>query len=188
MISVEKLARKQKEFNTIREYMYWVYANLTMAHAAIKNGHCEYERTDFMVRSRLLKGLREGTMSITSLYDDEKLKISVTVCCYCGADTKLTLDHLVSRKAGGKDSGDNIVHACKTCNSSKGSKDLIEWKLNNDEFPPILTLRRYLKIAIEYLKENDYLDRPFTDLQNLPIPFRLELLPYTFPQPSELRL
>ena len=41
-------------------------------------------------------------------------------CTYCG-DVANTVDHVVSRRAGGDDSMENLVAACMRCNSSKGS-------------------------------------------------------------------
>ncbi len=41
-------------------------------------------------------------------------------CQYCGTNRDLTLDHLVPRARGGKTTWDNLVTACKRCNSIKG--------------------------------------------------------------------
>jgi 5-methylcytosine-specific restriction endonuclease McrA len=44
------------------------------------------------------------------------------VCYYCGQDAN-TVDHIVAIKNGGDPmSLDNMVSACKRCNSSKGSR------------------------------------------------------------------
>lgn len=46
-------------------------------------------------------------------------------CQYCGAEgdsAKLTFDHVVPRAQGGKTSWDNIVTACRPCNSAKGNR------------------------------------------------------------------
>lgn len=161
---------------------------MALAHVALKNGHSSYERIDFMIRAKLFKGLCDGKMSIASLYDDEKQKLNTSVCCYCGAQVPLSLDHLIPRKTGGSDSGENIVYACKKCNSSKCDTDLIEWKLRKQDFPPILTLRRYLKIVFAYCEQHNYIDRSFYDLAELNLPFRIDLLPYNFPEPSMLKL
>lgn len=48
-------------------------------------------------------------------------------CAYCGAEHKLTMDHVVAVSVGGITSASNIVPACQSCNSSKQNKDLIEW-------------------------------------------------------------
>lgn len=113
------MKQKEKEFTTIREYFYWAYANMSMAHVALKQSHEKYETLDYMIRAKLYKGLLENKMCISSLYDDEKSKLNNHVCCYCGSQHNLTLDHLIPRYAGGIDSGDNIIYACKSCNSSK---------------------------------------------------------------------
>ncbi|MEG1181582.1 MAG: hypothetical protein RSD39_06085, partial [Oscillospiraceae bacterium] len=72
---------KKKEFKTIREYFYWNYANMAMAHVALKNGHVNYETSDFVIRAKLYKGLTSGTMHIATLYDDEKYKLDNYSCC-----------------------------------------------------------------------------------------------------------
>ena len=44
------------------------------------------------------------------------------VCYYCGQDA-MTVDHVISIKHGGDPiSQDNLVAACRRCNSSKGSR------------------------------------------------------------------
>lgn len=41
-------------------------------------------------------------------------------CQYCGINKDLTLDHVIPKSRGGKTSWDNLVSACKVCNSRKG--------------------------------------------------------------------
>ncbi len=140
---------------TVAERLYWSYANLAMAQAAVKDGHLVYDRRDFMIRNKLYCGLFKGTLNIGGIALDERLKISLPqACCYCGSCDHLAVDHLVPTKRGGQDIGDNMVWACRPCNSSKGARDVIEWLLSRGEAPPLLLLRRYLKLAIEYCSEN----------------------------------
>jgi 5-methylcytosine-specific restriction endonuclease McrA len=47
-------------------------------------------------------------------------------CAYC-ASTATTRDHVVPLARGGADSIENILPACKPCNSSKGDRLLAEW-------------------------------------------------------------
>jgi 5-methylcytosine-specific restriction endonuclease McrA len=49
-------------------------------------------------------------------------------CAYCGAEDKLTLDHVVPLARGGLDEPSNVVPACGPCNASKGAKLLNEWR------------------------------------------------------------
>ncbi|MEG0619343.1 MAG: HNH endonuclease [Bacilli bacterium] len=179
---------KRKEFKTIGEYFYWLYANMSMAHVALKNNHTSYEMLDYMIRSKLYKGLCNGTMNIQSLYLDEKDKLNNLQCCYCGKDEKLTLDHLVPKYLGGEDTGDNLVYSCQHCNSSKNNKDLIVWYAMNNDIPPILVLRRYLKLAFFSFESLGVLELPFSELENYTTIYLINLLPYEFPQPILLRL
>lgn len=50
-------------------------------------------------------------------------------CVYCGCSNQrtLTLDHVIPQSKGGKDSWDNLVTACKSCNSEKADLTLEEY-------------------------------------------------------------
>jgi len=48
-------------------------------------------------------------------------------CAYCGADKKLTVDHVVALKNGGLHVASNLVGACGCCNSSKKDTPVEEW-------------------------------------------------------------
>lgn len=53
-------------------------------------------------------------------------------CYYCGArldsETSYTIDHIVPQSRGGLHSLENVVPACKSCNSAKGTKFLEEFR------------------------------------------------------------
>ena len=178
-----------KRLETLREYVYWSYANLGMAHAAINMGDSNYKRLHFMIRAKMYKGLLAGTMSIASIVDDEKIKISQgAICSYCNSAENLSIDHLVPKFLGGGNVAENIVCSCRSCNSSKGKRDLLEWYACRNEFPPLLTLRRYLKLVIRYIDENDLGGCLVEQIKSLDTPFRLDLIPLDYPLPSEIRL
>lgn len=48
-------------------------------------------------------------------------------CAYCARLTKLTMDHVDPLSKGGAHDLSNIVPACKSCNSGKGPKTLLQW-------------------------------------------------------------
>lgn len=51
-------------------------------------------------------------------------------CCqYCGATSRLTIDHVLPRSKGGDDTWENLVVACSKCNTLKGDKLLEHTKL-----------------------------------------------------------
>jgi hypothetical protein len=142
-----------KELKAIGERLYWAYANLAMAHDAVTSGKDKYSQTSYRIRSRLYAGLMNGTMNVGALVEDERLKLILPqACSYCGSRTNLAADHLVPLHSGGPDLGDNLVWACRSCNSSKGAKDVLEWLQEKEMFPSLLLLRRYLKLAISMLR------------------------------------
>ncbi|WP_229776528.1 HNH endonuclease [Deinococcus ruber] len=49
-------------------------------------------------------------------------------CIYCGATENLSLDHVVPWSRGGADTFENLVTACRSCNSSKNARTPVEWQ------------------------------------------------------------
>lgn len=49
------------------------------------------------------------------------------VCTYCKDPDSFECDHVVPRSRGGLSTAENLVAACKSCNSSKGARLLSEW-------------------------------------------------------------
>jgi len=50
------------------------------------------------------------------------LKRDDSICQYCGLQSSsMTIDHIIPKDKGGKDSWDNLVAACKKCNIYKGN-------------------------------------------------------------------
>lgn len=49
-------------------------------------------------------------------------------CAYCGSTESLTLDHVVPLARGGSHAIENLVAACRTCNSRKGARDELEFR------------------------------------------------------------
>jgi len=175
------------EITTVGELLHWSYANLAMAHSAVTAKAGGYGRSQFMIRSRLYAGLNKGTMSIRPIVEDERLKLILPqACCYCGDNNRLSADHLVPTKRGGPNTGDNLIWACRSCNSSKGARDMLEWLAERDQFPTILLLRRYLKLAIEISRGSDLMSTPITAAPELP--YSLSAIPTTYPAPAQLRL
>ena len=43
-------------------------------------------------------------------------------CQYCGASSRLTMDHVVPRSRGGRSSWENVVTSCAPCNTRKGDR------------------------------------------------------------------
>ena len=51
------------------------------------------------------------------------------LCWYCGCKmVEICLDHVVPKIKGGEDTLENLVFACRKCNSEKGKKTLEEYR------------------------------------------------------------
>lgn len=167
------------EINTVREHIAWSYANLACAHSAIASGAKKYGRVNYMIRAKLNKGLVSGVMNFRSTFDDEKVKYQYpNTCCYCGSNEKIHMDHLIPQIKGGQDSADNLVWACRSCNSSKRDRDVLIWLESKGWEPSILLLRRYIKLVAKYCEQNGLLDLPLSKITLITLPFDLLALPY----------
>ena len=174
---------------TIGESLYWSYAQMAMAFASSRHEEPTYQQIDFIVRSKTYYGLLRGTIKLGTLYRDEQEKIySAGTCVYCGSTHNLSLDHLIPRLQGGEDAADNLVTACRSCNSSKGSRDVLAWSASRGELPTLVLLRRYLKLVIRYCVRNDLMSVPLAAAGTLdpPLPFALDAVPHSLPEPSLL--
>ncbi|MCH8123567.1 MAG: HNH endonuclease [Bacteroidetes bacterium] len=59
-------------------------------------------------------------------------------CQYCNSKNQLTVDHVVPKSRGGKDTWENLVTACIPCNNRKGNRTPSEaaMKLSRKPFRP----------------------------------------------------
>ena len=175
--------------HTVAELIYWSYANLAMAHDGINRGLPTYDKNSFIIRMRMYKGLLSKKMQISTLFKDERWKMENGArCVYCGSTEKLSVDHLFPRIKGGADNIENLVCSCKSCNSSKGKKDLMAWYRERNQFPSIMVLRRYLKLVHQQCQELGIMDKPLGELNDTMLPFSLSELPTKFPKCSEISL
>lgn len=53
-------------------------------------------------------------------------------CMYCGSTERLELEHIIALAQGGLHTKQNCGVACKSCNSSKGAKDWLEWYMDKE--------------------------------------------------------
>lgn len=172
----------------LREHFAWTYGFLAMVHAAVEEGATGYKRVHYIIRGRFRHGYMSGKIKMRPLYDDEKTKMNANTCCYCGRETKLTLDHLIPKLKGGPDAADNITYACRSCNSSKGPRDMVLWLVSKNRFPAVLVFRRYLKLAARWCEENDLMDTPYIDVPDDLLPFDKRSLRVQWPALSMHRL
>ena len=64
------------------------------------------------------------------ILEKEIKRILRTPCARCGSLDKLSLDHVIPLARGGRHSIGNLQSLCKPCNSSKGKKTIMEWRIS----------------------------------------------------------
>ena len=72
-----------------------------------------------------IKHLLPATLTIAQ-WENIKLYFNNT-CCYCGKELPLAQEHFIALSMGGEYTHNNIISACKSCNSSKQDRDFFVW-------------------------------------------------------------
>ncbi len=133
---------------TVGDQIFWQYAKLISKSAGFGNKHRAFQMDRFIK-------LREGKITWSSnirewLREHEK----PDECIYCGSKTDLTTEHILPQSCGGPDITDNVIRACRKCNSSKGSKRLYEWiGIKNKDAIPRIAEGKYLKLLYSLHEE-----------------------------------
>ena len=70
-------------------------------------------------------------------------------CAYCGSKESLEQEHVVPVSVGGHYTADNIIPACKSCNSSKNNKIMQDWFTQHENY----SVERMANI-LKYVQKN----------------------------------
>lgn len=137
---------------TVRELIYWEYAKL-IAKGARFEGNYRF------IMSRFQK-LKHGEIQWSEITREDRIMVErgKSACIYCGCAENLSWDHLIPISKGGPNIISNQVVACKSCNSSKGNKDIFEWYVGRHEEIPALVKGKYLKLVFDFHETMGTLD------------------------------
>ncbi|MEM3579331.1 MAG: HNH endonuclease signature motif containing protein [Candidatus Bathyarchaeia archaeon] len=103
-------------------------------------------------KSLLLKGLRAAEKGLNSPCRKTVIRlVKIGKCVACGTPVQSGQgDHVIPISKGGPHSVENYMPLCKFCNSSKSSKDLLEWWISQGH--PIQTLNHDALVVYLRLK------------------------------------
>ena len=121
-----ELANKQRRSEWRRE---WKLANSELEaakHRRYAQNHPEKIRVKCQTRRAKKAVAIVHSRPVTVAIEAER-KALFDGCCYCGAQKKLTLDHVVALDAGGLHVEENLLGACGACNSSKRNRPVEQW-------------------------------------------------------------
>ena len=150
-----------KRVETLRELICYQCARMTHLALTIK----EPERLqDFLMWSNYEKRV-EGEVTMSSILKENQyqLKENLGFCTYCKNEAKTAFDHILPSAKGGPNAISNMVPACKSCNSSKSDKNLIDWHQEHDIPIDRVALGKYLKLRWDQFKEANRLDEQLSD-------------------------
>ncbi len=139
---------------TVRELIYWEYAKLIAKGAGFEGNYG-------FIMSRFQK-LKRGEMQWSDVSREDRLMVERGKgrCTYCESPGDLSWDHLIPVSKGGPNIISNQVVACRSCNSSKGNKDIFEWYSRRHEEIPGLVKGKYLKLVFDFHEALGTLDLP----------------------------
>lgn len=179
------------KYQTFADLLYASYSGLQTLGFAFAKGKRRYDRECYAFRESVIKRLKAGEMKIGDLYQNiiRQMTSPHDACWYCGRSVPdcgpLTADHIFPRMKGGENVSDNLIMVCRSCNSSKGAKDLLAWYRERGEFPPMRVLAHYLKLVNQYALDSGLLGLSLEELSGMDLPFDFRCLPLPYPQPED---
>lgn len=147
---------------TIRDLIYWQYGKLIAESAGIGKNQNPF------IMNRLMK-LRSGDIEWSgAIREYIREREMPNQCIYCGSPDNLSYDHLIAQNSNGPDIPENVVMACRSCNSSKGDKGIYEWfELPQRNKIPRIAEGKYLKLLYKLHEEKGTLDSGRENLKAL---------------------
>lgn len=124
---INKAAALKREENNARAALYRKHNKEAIAQRKSERQRLnpEYYVGDF--HNRRFRRVGQPVYKVTA--NDIK-HVLAKPCFYCGAsETKRTLDHLIPITRGGHHSVGNLVAACRSCNASKNTKFVMEFRM-----------------------------------------------------------
>lgn len=116
-----------------------------------RNYRLENPEVSRMIEQRRRARMAELPHTLTVEEWEEALEYFDYSCAYCGVSEEiLHQEHVIPVVKGGGYTADNIIPACKSCNSSKHARDMEEWYSEQEFFniERLLLLNEWIEAGI----------------------------------------
>ena len=130
----EKIAEYQKQYHQanrekIEEYKKQYYEENREKFLERQKQYYEANRESYYVYSQKRRALKRNAAGNATAADIQaRFDYHGNRCYYCGCDGKMQIEHRIPLSRGGTHHPANIVPACQSCNSSKGTRTEKEFK------------------------------------------------------------
>ncbi len=119
----KEIALKEKRFFNLKAHNYYV-SNGCIRLNNLKNSRSINEKNETADRKTYQRNIPEWQSLRLSVFQRDNY-----TCVYCGVKPEsLHCDHVIPYSRGGSNDLDNLATSCPSCNKSKGSKMLSEWR------------------------------------------------------------
>jgi len=118
--------QNNKEY--IAEHLKQYYQNNKEHIAERYKQYCQENPEKIAIKSQRRRAKKKELDSTLTFEQWEKIKKDFNnKCAYCGKEKKLEQEHFLPISKGGEYTHNNIIPACRNCNSGKGNKMFHEW-------------------------------------------------------------
>ena len=120
--------QKQDQEYILKRKLYRQATSATRTARAKAWNQANKEKFNFHVTTSKIKQKMSKEAKAYKILDKEIKRLYSSPCFFCGSTEKITMDHIIPISRSGNHSVGNLQPLCKSCNSSKKSRLVSEYK------------------------------------------------------------
>ena len=131
--NIEKIKSRQKQYRyknkerISKQYKVYYQTNKQHKKEYLKQ-YVLKNKEKFRIKNLKRYSLKKSLPSTLTIEQWKEIKSKFNnKCAYCGRELPLAQEHFIPLSKGGEYTVNNIIPACKSCNSSKNDSDFFNW-------------------------------------------------------------